>query len=88
MSVGTEVRALFLQVSTVSLGKWGLCYVFHRVVLKLQNGFERYSLTYKRHLLLFIQKCTCRGAWVAHSVKGSSLGFGSGHDLAVHGFKP
>ena len=27
-------------------------------------------------------------AWVAQSVKRSTLGFGSGHDLTVHGFDP
>ena len=29
-----------------------------------------------------------RGAWVAQSVKCLTLGFGSGHDLAVRGFEP
>ena len=29
-----------------------------------------------------------RGAWVAQSVKGPALGFGSGHDLMVRGFEP
>ena len=29
-----------------------------------------------------------RGAWVAQSVKYQTLGFGSGHDLTVHEFKP
>ena len=28
------------------------------------------------------------GAWMAPSVKQGTLGFGSGHDLTVHGFKP
>ena len=29
-----------------------------------------------------------RGAGVAQSVKGTTLGFGSGHDPTVHGFQP
>ena len=29
-----------------------------------------------------------RGAWVAQPVKRLTLGFGSGHDLTVHEFKP
>ena len=29
-----------------------------------------------------------RGAWVAQSVKHSTLDLGSGHDFTVHGFKP
>ena len=29
-----------------------------------------------------------RGTWVAQSVKRLTLGFGSGHDLMVRGFKP
>ena len=29
-----------------------------------------------------------RGTWVAQSVKRPTLGFGSGHDLTVHEFKP
>ena len=28
------------------------------------------------------------GAWVAQLVKRLALGFGSGHDLTVHGFEP
>ena len=28
------------------------------------------------------------GTWVAHLVKHPTLDFGSGHDLAVHEFKP
>ena len=28
------------------------------------------------------------GAWVAQSVKNSTLGFGSGHDLTVHEIEP
>ena len=31
---------------------------------------------------------TTKGAWVAQSGKCLTLGFGSGHDLTVHGFKP
>ena len=55
MSTGTEVLALFPQVSVFLFGKWGLCYAFHGVVLKLENAFERYSLAYKRHLLLLFK---------------------------------
>ena len=29
-----------------------------------------------------------RGSWMAQSVKHPALGFSSGHDLQVHGFKP
>ena len=37
---------------------------------------------------LVIRKSHVWGAWVAQSVKGPTLDFGSGHDLTVCGFDP
>ena len=41
------------------------------------------------HTLLFSVKIPCfRGTWAAQSIKRLTLGFGSGHDLAVCEFEP
>ena len=53
-----------------------------------RNCFDSISLT----AWLSKIKCTSsfwsRGAWVAQSVKRPTLGFGSCHDLMVHGIEP
>ena len=35
-----------------------------------------------------IEENASPGTWVGQSVKHSTLDFGSGHDLTVHGFEP
>ena len=39
-------------------------------------------------LLTLLENLASRGAWVAQSVKRSTLGIGSGHDLTVWGREP
>ena len=35
-----------------------------------------------------LKSLKCRGAWVAQLLEHSTLDFGSGHDLMVHGIEP
>ena len=39
-------------------------------------------------LVFYVETLGAWGPWVAQSVEPLTLGFGSGHDLTVHGFEP
>ena len=43
---------------------------------------------YARCYMLVLKIKAGRGVWVAQSVRPLTRGFGSGHDLMVHGIKP
>ena len=49
-------------------------------IIKARPCFVPHSVSIKSHIK--------RSAWVAESVKHLTLGFGSGHDLMAHEFKP
>ena len=40
------------------------------------------------HIMCILKTNHYRGTWVAQSIKHSTLGFGSGHDLKVLGWSP
>ena len=63
---------------TNTIPKWKSCAVPNQEIIVVIEVWNKIFFFRKRNW----------GAWVAQSVKHLALGFGSGHGLNVHEFKP